>query len=356
MSNFSAIRKKLAPSGLDAILLLSPVNRRYAAGFPSSAGAVLVTGQAAYLITDSRYIEAARQTVTDAVVAESSREKRQNDWLREILSAHGVQRLGFEEHWISYAAFGQLQTAFPGLTLVPAQALLDQLRMVKRPEELACMRQAQAIAEAALERVLPQIRPGVSEREIAAELSYQMLRLGAEGNSFDPIVVAGKKSSMPHGVPGDETIAPGDFVTMDFGCLKGGYCSDMTRTVAVGHASEEMRRVYGTVLRAQEAGIAAARAGVEGHLVHAAGEAVIEAAGYGGCFGHGFGHGLGLEIHEAPNFSPGETRLIPAGAVLSAEPGIYLPGRFGVRIEDVIHITEDGCENLTRAPKALLVL
>lgn len=356
MSNFSAIRQKLSPFGLDALLLLSPVNRRYATNFPSSAGAVLVTEQATYFITDNRYIEAAHQQVTDAVVVESSPKKHQNDWLREFLSSHNIQRLGFEEHWVSYTAFEQLQTTFPALTLVPAQALLWQLRMVKRPEELVCMRQAQAIAETAFEQVLPLIRPGVTEREIAAELSYQMLRLGSDGNSFDPIVVAGKKSSMPHGVPGDEPIRPGDFITMDFGCLKNGYCSDMTRTVAVGCVSEEMRLVYDTVLRAQEAGIAIARAGIEGRLVHAAGETVIETAGYGGCFGHGFGHSLGLEIHEPPNFSPGETRPIPAGAVLSVEPGIYLPGRFGVRIEDVVHITENGCENLTHTPKSLLVL
>lgn len=356
MSRFSAIQQKLSPSGLDAILLLSPVNRRYAAGFASSAGAVLVTEKAAYLFTDSRYIEAARQQVSDAVVGEISLQKPRDAWLREAFSDWGVRRLGFEERWTSQAAFQHLQESFPSMTLAPAQCLLDQLRMVKDQQELTAMRQAQAIAEAALTRVLPLIRPGITEREIAAELTYQMLLLGGEGNSFAPIVVAGKKTSMPHGVPGDETIAPGDFVTMDFGCLKAGYCSDMTRTVAVGHASGEMRQVYDVVLRAQEAGIARARAGVEGRLVHAAGEAVITQAGYGDYFSHGFGHSLGLEIHEGPNFSPGETCLIPAGAVLSAEPGIYLPGRFGVRIEDVIILTKDGCENITNAPKELLIL
>ena len=205
------------------------------------------------------------------------------------------------------------------------------------------MREAQTIAEAALAETLPLIRPGVSEREIAAELVYRMLRHGSEGNSFDPIVITGKKTSMPHGVPGDELIAAGDFVTMDFGCIKHGYCSDMTRTVAVGSASEEMRNVYAIVLKAQLAGIAAARG-------------VIRQAGYGEFFGHGFGHSLGLDIHEWPNANPSGADIMPAGAVVSAEPGIYIPGRFGVRIEDVMVLREGGCEVITKAPKDLIIL
>ena len=183
-----------------------------------------------------------------------------------------------------------------------------------------------------------------------------MLHLGAENMSFDPIVVSGPNRSMPHGVPGDKEIQSGEFVTMDFGCIYHGYCSDMTRTVAVGSVTEEMRTVYETVLTAQKAGIAAAKAGATGREVDGAARDVIEAAGYGAYFGHSFGHSLGVEIHESPNASPMNEKPLPAGAVISAEPGIYLPGKLGVRIEDVIVLTESGCENITRAPKELLVL
>jgi Xaa-Pro aminopeptidase len=196
----------------------------------------------------------------------------------------------------------------------------------------------------------------MTEKQVAAELVYRMYKYGGEANSFDPIVVTGKKTSMPHGVPGDDIIRKGDFVTMDFGTMYGGYCSDMTRTVAVAHATEEMKTVYETVLAAQLAGIAAARPDVTGQAIDKAARDVIEKAGYGAYFGHSFGHSLGLEIHEAPNAAPSNDKPMPEGAVISAEPGIYLPGRFGVRIEDVLWLREGGAENLTKAPKTLLVV
>ena len=219
------------------------------------------------------------------------------------------------------------------------------------------MIRAQRISEKALEEVLPIIRPGMTERAVMAELVYHMLKNGSEGNSFDPIVVTGKKTSMPHGVPGDEVIREGDFVTMDFGSLKDGYCSDMTRTVAVGYATEEMRNVYDIVLRAQLAGIAAARAGIPGKEIDAAARKVITDAGYGPYFGHGFGHSLGLDIHEPPVAGPAGDALMAENDLCSAEPGIYLPGKFGVRIEDVMILRADGAEVITKAPKnELLVL
>ena len=193
-------------------------------------------------------------------------------------------------------------------------------------------------------------------KKFARNTVYNMLKNGSEGNSFDPIVITGSKTSLPHGVPGDKVIQSGDFVTMDFGSIKHGYCSDMTRTVAVGSASEEMRNVYDTVLRAQLAGIAAVRAGVPGREIDAAARKVISDAGYGKYFGHGFGHSLGLDIHEWPNANPSGETPMPAGAVCSAEPGIYIPGRFGVRIEDVMVIREGGAEIITKAPKELVVL
>ena len=182
------------------------------------------------------------------------------------------------------------------------------------------------------------------------------MKHGGEGNSFDPIAVTGKNSSMPHGVPGDTLVQNGDFVTMDFGCLKYGYCSDMTRTVAVGYATDEMKNVYDTVLRAQLAGIKAAEAGVTGRSIDKAARDVIADAGYGEYFGHSFGHSLGLDIHEAPPAAPSVETIMPVGAVISAEPGIYLPGKFGVRIEDVLILREGGCENITHADKNLIIL
>jgi Xaa-Pro aminopeptidase len=240
--------------------------------------------------------------------------------------------------------------------LVPAAKLLLELRKVKDAEEQETMIAAQRIAERALEDILKEIRPGETEKEIAARLQYLMLHYGAENMSFDPVVVSGPNGSLPHGVPSEKTIQSGEFVTMDFGCIYHGYCSDMTRTVAVGSVSDEMRRVYETVLTAQKAGIAAAAAGVTGRTVDGAARKVIEDAGYGDYFGHSFGHGVGVEIHESPNASPRNETPLPAGAVISAEPGIYLPGKLGVRIEDVVIVKEGGCTDITLAPKDLIVL
>ena len=218
------------------------------------------------------------------------------------------------------------------------------------------MRKAQQITDEAFKAILSFIRPGMTEQEIAARLVYELLRRGGEKVSFDPVVAAGPNGSRPHAVPGEQVVDTGMFITMDFGCKVEGYCSDMTRTVALGQPSEEMERVYATVLAAQKAGINAARAGATGREVDGAARQVIAEAGYGEYFCHSFGHSLGLDIHESPNASPSEDQPLPAGAVISAEPGIYLPGKFGVRIEDVLILREGGCEDITRSPKDLIVL
>ena len=196
----------------------------------------------------------------------------------------------------------------------------------------------------------------MTEQEIAAKLQYDMLRFGAMRMSFDPIVASGPNGSKPHAIPSDKKVELGEFITMDFGCKFGGYCSDMTRTVALGEPTEEMRKVYDTVLQAQLAGIAAAKAGVPGQVIHNAAAKVIEDAGYGAYFGHGFGHSVGIEIHESPNANHSNEKPMPEGCAVSAEPGIYLPGQFGVRIEDVIIYRADGSENITHSPKELIIL
>ena len=234
--------------------------------------------------------------------------------------------------------------------------LVDALRAAKDEGEIALMTKAQEITDRAFSEILKFIQPGMTEQEIAAKLQYDMLRFGAEKMSFDPIVVSGPNGSLPHGIPSAKQVQQGEFITMDFGCKYGGYCSDMTRTVALGEPTGEMRKVYQTVLEAQLAGIAVTKAGVPGKSIDAAARKVIEDAGYGEYFGHGYGHSLGIEIHESPNANTRDETLLPVGAVVSAEPGIYLPGKFGVRIEDVTVLTADGCMVLTKSPKELIIL
>ena len=340
---------------LDAMLLTSEANCYYAAGFMGE-GIALVTRRGSWYFTDSRYTEAADKAIGDAaVIREVSREKPFSALINEALAASGAEKVGFEDQRMTVAEHAVYSEKLH-CTLTPASALMTELRGSKDEEELSCMTAAQRIAEGALEQILKEIRPGMTEKEIAARLNYLMVSAGAEKTSFDTIVASGPNGSMPHAVPGMRKVREGDFITMDFGCVYKGYCSDMTRTVALGRPSDEMRNVYDIVLQAQLAGIAAAKAGVTGAVIDGAARKVIQDAGYGVYFGHSFGHSLGIDIHEAPNAAPGNDKPMPDGAVVSAEPGIYLPGKFGVRIEDVMILRPDGAQVITKAPKALLVL
>lgn len=354
MDHIAKITAQLPEHGLDAMLVTSAPGERYAVGFEGE-GWVLVSRDGARYSTDGRYIEAARQQVTGAEIVLTERGQSHLALAREEIRRRGLKRVGFESGRVSADELGRWKDSLP-CELVAAQGLLDGLRVAKDEEELARMRQAQRITDEAFREILNFIRPGLTEQEVAARLVYELLRRGGRRVSFDPIVAAGANGSMPHAVPGETVIQPGMFVTMDFGCVYEGYCSDMTRTVAVGQPTDEMERVYHTVLEAQRAGIAAARAGVTGSEVDRAARQAIQQAGYGSFFSHSFGHSLGLEIHESPNASPSEQTVFPAGAVISAEPGIYLPGHFGVRIEDVLVLREGGCEDITQAPKNLIVL
>lgn len=357
MNHFKKIASVLEAHGLDAVLLTCEANRFYASGFHSSGtdGVAIVTRNHNYYFTDSRYTEAAARHIRDAEIRETDREHPYSALINEVIEKEHITRMGYEDEYMTAADFRRFSEKLH-CELVPATELLWTLRAVKDQAELECMIQAQRIAEKALADILGEIRPGVTEKEIAALLLYKMLHYGAEDKSFDPIVVSGANGSLPHGVPSEKPIQAGEFVTMDFGCKFGGYCSDMTRTVAVGHVTEEMETVYNTVLKAQLAGIAAAKAGVTGAAVDGAARRVIADAGYGPYFGHSFGHSVGVEIHENPNATPSNSKPLPAGVVISAEPGIYLPGKLGVRIEDVIVITEQGCQNITLASKELLIL
>ncbi len=353
MNHLKKIAAKLPEYGLDAMLITSEPGEFYAIGFHGE-GVALVTAGASYYFTDSRYIEACRNQVTGCAIAMPQGRSYKTE-VQDLVVKHGIQKLGFEDGCMPVKEYNAW-TGTVRAEFVPANGLLDALRTCKDAEEIDRMVKAQRIAEKALEEILAFIKPGVTEKEIAARLEYDMLRFGAEKMSFDPIVASGPNGSMPHAIPGDKPVQNGEFITMDFGCKYGGYCSDMTRTVALGEPTGEMKQVYNTVLKAQLVGIAAARAGAVGADVHAAAAKVIEEAGYGEYFGHGLGHSLGIEIHEDPRFSPTWKHPIQAGAALSVEPGIYLPGKFGVRIEDVVVLTEDGCQDITLAPKELIIL
>lgn len=354
MNHFEKIAAKLKEKELDAFLVTSAPGEFYAMGFHGE-GAALITPDKTWYYTDSRYIEAANVAIDGAEVIMWTTDNGYRKQISELVKAHGIKKLGFEEKYMSVGSYNSWQKDVEA-EYVPSSELLTELRQVKDADELAAMKEAQRITDEALLEILNFIQPGMTESEVAARLTYIMARKGAERNSFDPIVACGANGSKPHAVPGAAVIEKGMFVTMDFGCMVGGYCSDMTRTVAVGQPTDEMKFVYDTVLKAQLAGIAAARGGVTGKEIHEIAVKIITDAGYGDYFGHGFGHSLGIEIHEDPRFGPKADKPIPAGALLSAEPGIYLPGKFGVRIEDVILLTEGGCVDITHSPKQLIVL
>lgn len=355
MNNIERIKSVLGEFDLDAMLVTGMSTRRYATDFPSSAGALIVTRQDAFFFVDGRYIEAATNKINGAGVELVNDKDTYESKLNRVISDYGIKTIGIEEETMTYAQFMRFDKEL-NASLVPAQRLIVKLRQSKTEEEIEKMIATQRIAEQALEEVLPLIKPGVTEREIASELTGRMRRLGAYGNSFDPIVVTGVNSSMPHGVPGDTQVKDGDFITMDFGAVLDGYVSDMTRTVAVGHATDEMKKVYNTVLQAQLAGIEAYGEGVPGSQVDKAARDIIEAAGYGPYFGHGLGHSLGLNIHESPRAAKTYHREFVRGNIVTIEPGIYLPGKFGVRIEDMLYLGEGGKRNLTNFPKELMIL
>lgn len=355
MKNIEKYQSLLETGEVDALLLTSVYNRLYAAQYRVAEGVAVVTREGAYYFTDSRYIEAAEKNLKGFTVRMTHPGSSEIERINEVIGEHTTKKFGFEENDMTYGDYLRYNEALHAV-LVPMQAKIDAFRATKEPWEIELMRKAQAITDQTFSELCKIIQAGMTEKELEAELLYRLYKHGAEGPSFDPIVVSGPNTSLPHGVPGERKLEFGDFITMDFGCIYGGYCSDMTRTVALGFVSEEMDKVYKTVLKAQLAGIAATKAGVAGRDIDGTARKVIADAGYGDYFGHGYGHSLGILIHEAPNANTRNDQPMPAGAVVSAEPGIYLPGKFGVRIEDVTVITETGCEVLTKSPKKLIIL
>ena len=339
---------------VDGLLLTSRYSRHYGAEFDIAEGVAIVTAKGCRYFTDSRYIESAQRDLKGFEVLCVDKIGYMK-LLNEAIADFGVTVLGYEEFYLTVAELMGYEKNL-NAKLVPFNKQISSFRGVKEDWELDLMRKAQTITDKAFSEVITRLKAGMTELELQAELIYCLYKNGATGLAFDPIVVSGPNTSLPHGVAGSRVIAEGNFVTMDFGASYMGYCSDMTRTVAVGFATEEMKKVYNTVLEAQLAGLAASKAGVPGKDVDGAARKVISDAGYGEYFGHGYGHSLGLEIHESPNPNARNEEGMPVGSVASAEPGIYLPGKFGVRIEDTCIFREDGIEILTASPKNLIIV
>ena len=340
---------------VDGLLLTSRYSRHYGAEFDIAEGVAIVTKAGSRYFTDSRYIESAENGIKGFEVLEMNRENPYSKRLNDAIADFGVTTLGYEEEYLTVAELHYYEKEL-NAKLVPYNAEIHQFRVAKEEWELDRMRKAQDIADKAFAEIITRIKAGMTEKELQAEIVYCLLKNGADGPSFSPIVVSGPNTSLPHGVAGDRVIREGDFVTMDFGALYMGYCSDMTRTVAIGYATEEMEKVYNTVLQAQLAGIAVSKAGIIGKEVDNTARKVIEDAGYGQYFGHGYGHSVGLEIHEKPNCGRFSEDIMVENCVASAEPGIYMPGKFGVRIEDCVIYKPDGVENITHSPKNLIII
>ncbi len=348
---------KQLPETADAAVIVSRPNRLYYLGFDShDAGLLFVTRDAAYFIIDFRYIETARESVCGADVILQDDIYAQ---VRKLCERHGIKAAVIETSYLTLREAERIKRMLFDASLVKNNAL-DELilnqRAVKDADEIAKLKEAQRLTDETFSYILPRITAGKTEREIALDMEFFMRGQGAQSVSFDFIVVSGKNSSLPHGVPTDTMLKHGDFITMDFGAVVDGYHSDMTRTVALGAASDEQRRVYETVLTAQKAVLKQVKAGVNCAAMDKIARDIIYNAGYEGCFGHGLGHSVGIEIHERPRFAPTCNEPAPAGTVMTIEPGIYLEGRFGVRIEDFGVITQQGFENFTRSPKELIVL
>jgi len=352
MSNIESIKNLIAED--TAVLIYTPVSRLYLSGFESSLGYLFITKEKTVLFVDGRYIEAAQKGVNSDI--EVRLFTKLSEQVKEFLGEK-IKKLLVETS-DTVADVRGFERLF-GVEVLPSDELegtLRTLRLIKNDYEIDCIIKAQQMAEKAFDEILGFIRPGVTEIEIAAELEYRMKLAGSECVSFETIAVCGEKSSMPHGVPGDKVVKSGDFITMDFGAVYKGYHSDMTRTVAVGYATDEMKKVYDIVLSANLAAIEKVQEGAKASEVDLAARDIITKAGYGKEFSHSTGHGVGLEIHEAPTVSFKNETILKAGQVITIEPGIYLPGKFGVRTEDMVVVTKNGCNNLTKAEKKLIII
>jgi Xaa-Pro aminopeptidase len=351
------VRERFDDAGVDALLVTHLPNVRYLTGFTGSSAMLLVTGDALVFTSDGRYRTQAGEQLTAAGVDVHIEIGATVAGQREGLAAAlpPAVRVGLEAHAVTWAQQRELARVLGGHELVPTDGIVERVRRVKEPAEVARIRAACAIADDALGSLLPRLADRPTERDFALDLEIEMRRRGASGNSFDPIVASGPNGAKPHARPSDRRVEPGELVVIDFGCIVDGYCSDMTRTVSVGDPGREARRVWDVVRESQWAGREAVRAGAGCAEVDRACRDVIAAAGWGDSFVHGTGHGVGLEIHEDPRVAASARDTLERGSVVTVEPGVYLPGVGGVRIEDTVVVTSDGAEPLTEFPKDLIL-
>jgi len=350
----TTLAERLGDLEVEALFVTRLPNVRYLTGFTGSNGQALVTASEAVFFTDGRYTEQSRHEVPD--LERLTYATSASAAVREQCERLGVSRLGFEAHDVSVAAHTRMAEALEGVELVATQDAVERGRWVKDDEELAALRDAQRVTDLAFDDIVEWLAIGQTERQVAHQLELVMRREGADGMSFDPIVAFGENAAEPHHEPGHRVLGEGDVVKLDIGALWGGYHADMTRTIAFGEPPAELKKIHEVVQEAQQAGIDAIRAGVVSADVDAAARKVIEDAGYGERFSHGLGHGVGLEIHEGPRLGREFDHVLPAGAVVTVEPGIYIPGLGGVRIEDTVEVTDEGCRVLGTSTRDLIEL
>ncbi len=340
----------------ECAVFFNETDKLWLTGFYTTDGIVIVDGEKTLLACDMRYFEAASLKKSAGELQPDVSVVLLDDGVFGAFERYAhAKRVAFDSKQLTVSTLERLKSRFD-CEFVGIPDITAEFRAVKSPVEIEYIKKAQSITDGAFKHILGYIKPGVTETDIAAELEYYMKKQGADGPAFETIAVSGSKSSMPHGVPSDVKLTENSFLTMDFGAKYNGYCSDMTRTVVLGRADAEMKRVYNTVLEAQTAAIAAIKGGVLGCEVDKIARDIIDRAGYVGCFGHSLGHSLGIEIHESPRFSPKYNLPCPKNSVITVEPGIYITGKYGVRIEDMVLLDTDGCVNLTHSPKELIEL
>ncbi len=348
------LRSLLEQKGLPALLITNATNRNYMTGFTGSAGYVLITTDRAVLLTDFRYVTQASEQAAGYEIIEHGPKVAES--VNDLLRKWGMTKLGFEQNDLSYGTYSSYAEALGGIEFVPTGGLVESLRMIKDDEEIAVMQQAADLADRTFVHILGLLKSGVKELDISLEIEMFVRKHGAASTSFETIVASGERSALPHGKASDKIIGTGEFVTLDFGAYYKSYCSDITRTVIVGTPTDKHRDIYKIVLEAQMEALERIKPGMTGKEADAVARNIIKRYGYGDHFGHGTGHGLGMEVHEAPRLSVQGDVVLTPGMVVTVEPGIYLPGFGGVRIEDDIVITETGNRRLTQSSKDLIVI
>ncbi|WP_226680005.1 M24 family metallopeptidase [Sutcliffiella horikoshii] len=353
MTKLTKLRESFQASGIDALLITSSKNRQYITAFTGSSGVAVVTEDKAVFITDFRYTEqAAKQCEGFEIVQHKGGLVEE---IANVVKDLGVAKLGFEQDHVTFSTYLNYKTTIKS-DLVPVSGVIEKLRLIKSEQEIKILKEATQIADAAFEHILTYIKPGLTELDVSNELEFFMRKQGAVSSSFDIIVASGYRSALPHGVASDKVIEKGEFVTLDFGAYYKGYNSDITRTLAVGEPSDELRTIYDTVLEAQLRGMRGIKAGITGREADALTRDYITEKGYGEYFGHSTGHGLGMEVHEGPSLSLRSDTVLEPGMIVTVEPGIYVAGLGGVRIEDDTIVTETGNETLSFSTKELIIL